>query len=121
PDLRSLLPQADVILVLDAPVAWLEFQARPAAEAQVIHVGPDPLMARMPVRSYRTSLAIAANPAETLAALDSALSDLGTRRTQALDIDAAHAAYSDRMSRAADIGSRGIATKAYVAQCVAEV
>ncbi|WP_040676396.1 thiamine pyrophosphate-requiring protein [Nitratireductor pacificus] len=122
PNLPELLPAADVVLVVDAPVAWIESAAQPAVTAKVIHIGPDPLFARMPVRSYRSSLAIAGNTARTLAALDAALdehpSQGDTRREAAV---AAHAAYRAKVAKAAEAGSRGPASKAWVAHCVSEI
>lgn len=122
PDLTKLLPEADVVLVVDAPVAWLEYQAQPAADAHVIHIGPDPLMTRMPMRSYRTTMAIAGNTAVTLEAIDAAIAQLGPAiRPQDTTITQAHTAYINRMEQAANAGSTGIANKAYVARCIAEI
>ena len=73
PDLEKHLPDADVVIVVDASVAWIEAKVRPDPNATVIHIGPDPLFARIPVRSYKTSLAIAGNTAVTLTALRAAL------------------------------------------------
>ncbi|WP_292898476.1 thiamine pyrophosphate-requiring protein [Nitratireductor sp.] len=122
PNLAELLPAADVVLVVDAPVAWIESAAQPAEMAKVIHVGPDPLFARMPVRSYRTSLAIAGNTARILAALDTALDahPPATRiRREAAVAD--HEAYRARVTKTAEAGSRGAASKAWVAHCVSEI
>ncbi|WP_048645783.1 thiamine pyrophosphate-requiring protein [Nitratireductor soli] len=122
PNLAELLPAADAVLVVDAPVAWIENDAQPAADAHVIHIGPDPLFARMPVRSYRVSLAITGNTARTLAALDAALEAhapaAATRRDAAL---ARHQAYRAKVAKAAESGSRGAASKAWVAHCVSEI
>ncbi|SIO11265.1 thiamine pyrophosphate-requiring protein [Vannielia litorea] len=121
PDLSRRLPEADVVLVVDAPVAWIEHQNRPAPGAKVIHLGPDPLHSRMPVRSYRTTLGLAGNTAATLGALDAALRALPRPPRDTAPIAEAHAAYLARVAKAAEAGSTGAASKAFVAQCVAAI
>jgi len=68
-DPHALLPRADLVLVVDCDVPWIPAQGSPAAEASVIHVGPDPLFARYPMRSFRTDLALTGMVAPTLARL----------------------------------------------------
>lgn len=68
-----LLAEADLVLVLDAAVPWVEGRAAPAEGARVVHIGPDPAFARMPVRSHRADMALVADPAAALAALGAAL------------------------------------------------
>ncbi|AKO99939.1 thiamine pyrophosphate-requiring protein [Marinovum sp. SP66] len=121
PDLSQRLPEADVVLVVDAPVAWIEHHNRPRASAKVIHVGPDPLHARMPMRSYRTTLGLAGDTAATLAALDAALETVPARARDSAAIAADHAAYLARVAGAARAGSTGTASKAYVAACVSGI
>ncbi|WP_113156461.1 thiamine pyrophosphate-requiring protein [Nitratireductor sp. OM-1] len=122
PNLAELLPAADVVLVVDAPVAWIESAAQPAETAKVIHVGPDPLFARMPVRSYRASLAIAGNTARTLAALDAALEEHPPATTARRNtIAAGHSAYRAKVAKTAEAGSCDVASKAWVAHCVSEI
>ncbi|WP_282027034.1 thiamine pyrophosphate-requiring protein [Limimaricola cinnabarinus] len=121
PDLSQRLLEADVVLVVDAPVAWIEHQNRPDPKAKVIHLGPDPLLARMPVRSYRTTLGLAGNTAATLAALARALGPLPRKPRDRAAIGQAHDAYLSRVAKVSEAGSTGIASKAYVARCVATI
>lgn len=65
--------EADVIVVLDSGVPWIERLHAPASEAKIVHVGPDPHFARMPVRGYRTDLAIAADPVAAVEAMAQAM------------------------------------------------
>src|SRR5207247_1380117 len=69
PDPQALLPQSDLILVVDCDVPWLPSQGNPRPEAKVIHIGPDPLFARYPLRGFRTDLALTGGVAPTLDAL----------------------------------------------------
>src|SRR6185436_13000306 len=55
---HALLGEADLVLVVDCDVPWLISQANPKAEASVVHIGPDPLFARYPMRSFRTDVAL---------------------------------------------------------------
>ncbi len=68
-DPHALLKDADLVLVIDCDVPWIPAQGAPKPEAKVIHVGPDPLFARYPLRGFRTDLAITGMVAPTLAQL----------------------------------------------------
>jgi len=69
----TFLETADVIVVLDCDVPWVPELHRVNPRARVIHVGADPLFSREPMRSFPCDLAIAADSAATLAALDAAV------------------------------------------------
>lgn len=73
-DVKGPLAEADLVFVIDSPVPWIEALHHPAPGKKVVHIGPDPMFARLPVRSYQTDLAIQADPATTLSALRSATS-----------------------------------------------
>src|SRR5207249_9251733 len=68
-DPQALLPQSDLILVVDCDVPWLPSQGNPKPDAKVVHIGPDPLFARYPLRGFRTDLALTGAIAATLEAL----------------------------------------------------
>ena len=65
-DPHGLLPHADLVLVVDCDVPWIPMQGGPNAEASVLHIGPDPLFARYPMRSFRTDLALGGQVAPIL-------------------------------------------------------
>lgn len=126
-DTARHLPEADAVLVVDSGVAWVEAKAQPAPGAEVIHLGPDPLFARMPVRSYRTTLAIQTEVAAGLSALRAALKErspgadegkIAERRTQ---IAARHRAFIAAMDEKARPAPDGRATKAFAARAVSAV
>ncbi len=119
-ELPKHLPQADVVLVVDSGVAWIEARTQPAPDAAVIHIGPDPLFSRMPVRSYRTTHAIQSNSAAGLAALRLAMPGVKDETRQAA-IGERHAEFRRNMADLAARGAEGVANKAYVAQCVSNV
>ncbi len=60
---------ADLILVIDSDTPWIEATGAPGAEARVVHIGPDPHFGRMPVRGFKTDLAIASDPVAAINAL----------------------------------------------------
>ncbi|HEY3077668.1 MAG TPA: thiamine pyrophosphate-requiring protein [Burkholderiales bacterium] len=68
-DPHALLKEADVVLVVDCDVPWIPKEGGPRADAKVIHIGPDPLFARYPLRGFRTDVALTGAVAPTLQAL----------------------------------------------------
>src|SRR5688572_58751 len=68
-DPHALLREADVVLVVDCDVPWIPKEGGPRADAKVIHIGPDPLFARYPLRGFRTDIALTGAVAGTLQAL----------------------------------------------------
>jgi acetolactate synthase I/II/III large subunit len=68
-DPHAALEDADVILCVDCDVPWIPAQSNPRPGASVIHIGPDPLFARYPLRGFRTDIALTGALAPTLASL----------------------------------------------------
>jgi acetolactate synthase-1/2/3 large subunit len=68
-DVEGPLSEADVVLVVDSAVPWIESLHRPAPETKIIHIGPDPHFRRMPIRGYQADLAIASDASAALSAL----------------------------------------------------
>jgi acetolactate synthase-1/2/3 large subunit len=103
-DPKAALQDADLVIVLDSGVPWIEATGRPQDHAKICHIGPDPAFRRMPVRGYRSDLSITADPALALAALSQALPKAG-----------AHVA-KRRMHISAQAAARREATDAFAAQ-----
>ena len=57
-DPHALLKEADLVLVVDCDVPWIPKEGGPRPEAKVVHIGPDPLFARYPLRGFRTDIAL---------------------------------------------------------------
>jgi len=68
-DPRELLKDADVVLVVDCDVPWIPAEGNPRPGAKIIHLGPDPLCARYPLRGFRADLALTGALAPTLESL----------------------------------------------------
>lgn len=76
-DPLPFLAHADVILVLDSLAPWQPRRERPAADARVIQLGPDPLFSRFPVRMFPADVALAGETDAALALLLDRLDGLG--------------------------------------------
>ncbi|GEL21962.1 acetolactate synthase [Pseudonocardia sulfidoxydans NBRC 16205] len=69
----EVLADADVVVTLDLDVPWLPAAVRPADDAVVVQVGPDPHFSRYPIRSHRSDLTITAACGPLISALGPAL------------------------------------------------
>ncbi len=63
---HALLKEADLVLCVECDVPWIPAQGGPKPEAKVVHIGPDPLYARYPMRGFRTDIALTGLVAPTL-------------------------------------------------------
>ncbi|MCW4114505.1 thiamine pyrophosphate-requiring protein [Aurantimonas sp. MSK8Z-1] len=122
-DPGPLLAEADVIVVIDCLAPWSPEIHALKPGAKVIHLGPDPLYARFPVRNFRVDLALTGETGDAIlalaAALDAhALPDRAPERRER--IAAANAATRDNVRAAALAGRDGLMTKAYVSHCLSE-
>jgi acetolactate synthase-1/2/3 large subunit len=85
-DVKSMLPRADVVLVLDAPVPWVPKSVTPGHDAKIIHISPDPLQTQYPFRDFEADLLITGTTRGALPLLREALrgrlkrDDIETRR-----------------------------------------
>ena len=67
------LAAADLIIALETDVPWIPSLQAPPSSCRVAHVGDEPLYLRYPMRSFPSDLAIAAEAAAALRALDEAV------------------------------------------------
>ena len=114
------LPNADVVLVVDTPVAWIEHKATPAPDARVIHLGADPLFNRIPVRGYLTTDAIISDPVEALEALQAALPGSVNEQRQA-EIVNKHHVFRQRINSKVEAGCEGVANKPWIGKCISKI
>jgi acetolactate synthase-1/2/3 large subunit len=120
-DVKAALAAADVVLVVDSAVPWIEKLHRPK-DAVIVSLGSDPLFRRMPVRSYRTDLSLAGDPAATLRLLGDALgrleiSGIEERRQSIADISSARA----RQAVPEPIDTGGAMTAEWMSKCLSDV
>lgn len=68
-----LLERADLVIVLDSLAPWSQQKHAAKPEATVVHIGPDPLKARMPIRNFRSDISITCELGDGVLALAAAL------------------------------------------------
>ena len=74
-DITPWLEIADLIIILDAQVPWIQKHQKPKNRAKIIHIAPDPLFSKMPVRSFQNDLAVSATPSKALELINNYLSN----------------------------------------------
>jgi len=60
---ERLLPQTDLVFVVECDVPWYPSENKPPASAKIIQVGVDPLYSRYPMRSFPSDLTLQGDPA----------------------------------------------------------
>lgn len=109
--------EADLILVVDSDVPWIEASQRPDDSVRIVHLAADPLFARMPVRGYRTDLAIAADPCLGIEALLEALGPGDAKVSWA----PAPAERRAAARRTAEAGATAPMTAEWMSACVSDI
>jgi acetolactate synthase-1/2/3 large subunit len=82
---RDAIARADVIVAIDCEVPWWPRYVTPRADAKLIHIAPDPLFARYPLRGFGIDLAITGNTSVALRMLGEALAPAAASRRSAID------------------------------------
>jgi acetolactate synthase-1/2/3 large subunit len=120
-DPAAALNGADLVIALDCDVPWIEAQHRPGPEVRIVHAGADPHFLRMPVRGYRTDLAVQSDPEAFVRALDAASTppaDIVTRQSQ---LAAAHTEWRSNERQKVDAGRRAPMSAEWLSHCLSEV
>lgn len=117
----GVVPEADLVIVLDSGVPWIERGKRPREGVRVAQIGADPLWVRRPVRGHRSDLSITSDPAAALSALDAALPRPGAREQERRDRLAGRSA--DRRAKsdqAARAGASDPMSAEWLSLCLSE-
>ncbi|MGH1416218.1 MAG: thiamine pyrophosphate-requiring protein [Pelagimonas sp.] len=118
------MAEADVVVVLDSLAPWWPDKHKLAECAFVIHIGPDPLFSRFPIRNFQSDLSIAGENADTIPALVAAMNKLDRNE----DMIAKRRSYVGQKAQAerdrlvveaTSSTAKGI-TKQWVSQCLGE-
>ncbi|WP_245409923.1 thiamine pyrophosphate-requiring protein [Pararhizobium haloflavum] len=118
---KEPLAEADVVLVLDSGVPWMETLHRPDPSTKIIHVGSDPQFARMPVRGYQCDLAIVSDPAAALEALDAALGDPRPDDARRAVIERRSGARRQTARETAEAGCEGPMSAEWMSKCLSDI
>ena len=112
---------ADLIIVLDSDTPWIEATNAPGPETIVVHIGPDPHFARMPVRGFRTDLAISSDSVEAILAVDRAARapSAAGQRSKALAQSATQR--RDAAQVKAKAGNTNPMSAEWISHCVSEI
>jgi acetolactate synthase-1/2/3 large subunit len=76
----ELVPKADVIIAVECEVPWYPRYVTPRDDAQVVHLGADPLYTRYPIRSFPAQIVVPGNARAALEMLAAALEDAGVNQ-----------------------------------------
>lgn len=71
--LGELLEDSDFIMVIEAPVPWIQRFAAPSDEACIVHIGADPLQSHLPMHNFPASRVIAAHASDVIRDLQTCL------------------------------------------------
>ena len=66
---QTVLPKADLVLVLESEVPWVPNRNAPNANAYIAYVGHDPVMSRIPTYEFTADTRVTADPTLALRAL----------------------------------------------------
>lgn len=121
-DPHPLLKDADVVLVVDALVAWMPDKVSLPKGTRVIQAGPDPLFSRTPVRGYRADLTLAGDTDSILAALAAAVGDrVKDAAARRIAHGERHGAQRAQLRERIRTGDGAPMTGAWVSSCVSDV
>lgn len=119
----AAIAQADALLVIDSMVPWIPAHTELADDCQVIQLGADPLVSKIPVRGYPSDLSLAGDVALTLADLHAALADRIAPNSAAAvsrkeKLAAAHAKARQAVMAIAESGSGSPMHPFYATHCI---
>lgn len=123
-DPSEFLAEADVVLVINSLAPWWPDRTTLRDDATVIQLGPDPLFARTPVRSFRADICLTGETSDVLLAL---IDRIGppTKRSKAIAtrhrrIAAQADAHRAAVPELAVSGACGLMTKEWVSHCLGQ-
>jgi acetolactate synthase-1/2/3 large subunit len=117
---NEALARADVVLVVDSDVPWINAVNRPRADAKIFHIDSDPLKHQMPLWHIGASVHCAAHAAVALRQILAAAGDItfDPRRTERLKrLVAAHEAW-DQGTEAREAAPESGLTAEYLVACI---
>lgn len=120
-DAKAAIDGADVVVVLDSGVPWIEATQAPAEDAKIVHIGPDPHFARMPMRGYRCDLAIGSEAVAAVKALDAAMPEPDAKaESRRKGFSERAAARREKARSSAEAGCTSPMTAEWMSHCISE-
>lgn len=117
------IEEADAILVVDSLAPWSPDIHAPRPDATIAHLGPDPLFARFPVRTFRSDISIGCETGDGLVRLEEAMRShlhrhVGARMRRRKLLEERVPAIRRKVAKAAAPGHP--MTKAHVSKCLSD-
>lgn len=116
--------EADLVIVLDSPVPWVPALREPAEHARVVHLAVDPLWTSYPEWTFRSDLAVAGDPLESVRLLTRMLRQRrGSRRQAIADRERRLRREHERLRRgwrdeAREAGQAEVPSAAWISACL---
>ena len=122
-DPEPWISKADAILAIDALAPWSPQVHAPKADAKIIHLGPNPLFSRFPVRNFRSDLSITSETSAGIVELRQAMRqhfNLGKTTRDQRRVEVEKYSTQNRENTIADAvsGAGPVMSKAYVSWCL---
>ncbi len=119
------LEEADLVIAIDTLAPWSPDIHAPSEHCKVVHIGPDPLQSRFPVRNFRADISIATEVADGIHALADAMPKQTAKRKaiiakRASKVHEAAKAHQSAIVKADNTSPQGQMTKAYVSRSLGE-
>ncbi|MGI9363844.1 MAG: thiamine pyrophosphate-requiring protein [Rhizobiaceae bacterium] len=119
------LEDADLVIVIDALAPWMPDIHKPAVDAKIVNIGPNPLFSRTPIRNFHSHLSIAGEPDETVATLVETLGPLRAGHADRIEerrnaVSARTHAIREAVFAKCETGNKSPMSKLWVAKCVSD-
>lgn len=117
--------ESDLIITIDALAPWMPDIHKPDKNATIVHIGPNPLFSRTPVRNFHSHLSLPGETTETILALAAALAPLLPAHQNKIAARLARvsekaAAYHEAVAATAKRGNKAPMSKLWVSQCLSD-
>lgn len=117
--------EADLIIAVDCLAPWNAQIHVPRDDARIVHIGPNPLFSRTPIRNFKSSLSITGETGpvihQLLNALEPALEAHREKNTlRHAKISKRSAAIRKCVMEKADVGNKQPMSKLFVAKCLSQ-
>ncbi|MGK9054980.1 thiamine pyrophosphate-requiring protein [Neorhizobium petrolearium] len=125
-DPAKWLAEADLVLVIDCLAPWSPDIHTPGEGCKVVHIGPDPLYARFPVRNFPSDLALTGDTAEVILQLEKAAATYldataSERDARRASVEKASVKRRNELLAEAEAGNGELMTKAFVSLTLSKV
>lgn len=119
------IEEADVILVIDSLAPWWPDKHRPSSKCKFVHMGPNPLFSRTPIRNFRSDISISGETADIIQLLYRSIKPLLRHQKSVLEnrrqsIARKSSQTRKRVREEAALGNRDPMTKSWVSSCVSQ-